>query len=438
VYLDDDSWEAASTWGTADTNGTSHVYVENNEFLDVLQTVDIASSSRSVIRKNFGSGWSIIHHGNETGHRAGARYAETWGNTFTKDSTVKCAPDLPTGVTSFTNVRSGSLRFFNNAVPNMDSQAWGTIHELNFSLENLRRATGPYACWTGGYPTPHQTGWGYVTGATTVATPGQVDRPNATQDLEPILVWGNSGTGNYNTPRIINYPCNVGDPWSCDGGTAACSARDSANNYVVNNREYYLANANYASSPTTGIGSGNRSARPSTCTAGTYWFSTDQGGNWDPDNANANDGALDKCTGDAWTNDFYIPKTYPHTLAVADGGGGGGDVESPVVSITAPLNAATVAGTISVTATASDNVGVSGVQFKLDGNDLGAEDTSAPFSISWDTTGASEGSHALTAVARDAAANTTTSTTITVTVDNIAPHPRSKGKSTTKGNATVK
>jgi hypothetical protein len=251
-------------------------------------------------------------------------------------------------------------------------------------------------------------------------------------------VWGNSGTGNYNTPRIINYPCNVGDPWSCDGGTAACSARDSANNYVVNNREYYLANANYASSPTTGIGSGNRSARPSTCTAGTYWFSTDQGGNWDPDNANANDGALDKCTGDAWTNDFYIPKTYPHTLAVADGGGGGGDVESPVVSITAPLNAATVAGTISVTATASDNVGVSGVQFKLDGNDLGAEDTSAPFSISWDTTGASEGSHALTAVARDAAANTTTSTTITVTVDNIAPHPRSKGKSTTKGNATVK
>jgi hypothetical protein len=77
-----------------------------------------------------------------------------------------------------------------------------------------------------------------------------------------------------------------------------------------------------------------------------------------------------------------------------------------------------------VTANASDNVGVTGVQFRLDGAALGAEDTSAPYSTSWDTTTASAGSHTLTAVARDAAGNTGTSSPVTVTVSNgPAPPP---------------
>src|SRR5207247_605507 len=70
---------------------------------------------------------------------------------------------------------------------------------------------------------------------------------------------------------------------------------------------------------------------------------------------------------------------------------------------------------------ASDNVGVVGVQFKLDGTNLGAENTTAPYVVSWNTTTASTGSHTLTAVARDAAGNTATSATVTVTVDNSPP-----------------
>ena len=94
------------------------------------------------------------------------------------------------------------------------------------------------------------------------------------------------------------------------------------------------------------------------------------------------------------------------------------DTTHPTVSITAPTNNATVSGTTSVTATASDNVGVSGVQFKLDGANLGTEDTTSPYSYSWNTTGVSSGAHSLTATARDAAGNTTTSSTINVTVNN--------------------
>ncbi len=51
------------------------------------------------------------------------------------------------------------------------------------------------------------------------------------------------------------------------------------------------------------------------------------------------------------------------------------DGTAPAVAVTSPASGATVSGTISVAASASDNVGVVGVQFKLDGANLGAEDT---------------------------------------------------------------
>ena len=48
-------------------------------------------------------------------------------------------------------------------------------------------------------------------------------------------------------------------------------------------------------------------------------------------------------------------------------------------------------GTINVTANAADNVGVAGVQFRLDGANLGSEDTTAPYSVPWDTRTAANG-----------------------------------------------
>jgi hypothetical protein len=63
------------------------------------------------------------------------------------------------------------------------------------------------------------------------------------------------------------------------------------------------------------------------------------------------------------------------------------------------------------------------VQFLLDGAGLGAEDGSVPYSVSWNTAGAANGAHTLTAVARDAAGNRTTSAAVSVTVSNNAPPP---------------
>jgi hypothetical protein len=98
------------------------------------------------------------------------------------------------------------------------------------------------------------------------------------------------------------------------------------------------------------------------------------------------------------------------------------DAVPPSVSITSPSNGASVSGTINLTASASDDAGVAGVQFKRNTNTLiGSEDTGSPYSVSWDTTGVSDGSHTIIAVARDAAGNYATSSSITITVDNTAP-----------------
>jgi hypothetical protein len=96
------------------------------------------------------------------------------------------------------------------------------------------------------------------------------------------------------------------------------------------------------------------------------------------------------------------------------------DTAPPSVAMTQPSNGSTVSGLTTISADASDNVGVRGVQFLLDGAGLGTEDTTAPYSMVWSTMGAANGSHALSARARDAAGNQTTSPPVAVTVSNTA------------------
>jgi hypothetical protein len=92
--------------------------------------------------------------------------------------------------------------------------------------------------------------------------------------------------------------------------------------------------------------------------------------------------------------------------------------------MTAPANGATVSGSaVTVSATASDNVGVVGVQFLLDNVALGNEVTTPPYSITWNTTTATNTTHTLSARARDAKNNATTSATVGVTVSNTASTP---------------
>ena len=115
------------------------------------------------------------------------------------------------------------------------------------------------------------------------------------------------------------------------------------------------------------------------------------------------------------------PATYTATYIATT------DTTAPTVAMTAPAEGASVAGSITVSANATDNVGGTGlaaVQFLLDGANLGAEDTTAPYSITWNSFGTTNGPHTLSARARDVAGNSATSTVVNVTVANIVDTTR--------------
>jgi glucose/arabinose dehydrogenase len=84
----------------------------------------------------------------------------------------------------------------------------------------------------------------------------------------------------------------------------------------------------------------------------------------------------------------------------------GGDPQAPVATLTAPANLASgLAGTLTLNAGATDNVGVTGVEFQVDGVQIGSTDTSAPYSVTVDSNLYASGQHLIRARARDAAGN---------------------------------
>lgn len=96
------------------------------------------------------------------------------------------------------------------------------------------------------------------------------------------------------------------------------------------------------------------------------------------------------------------------------------DLAPPTVQLTQPSGGSTVSGTVTLAATASDNVGVSRVDFFVD-SVLRGSDTTAPYGLSWDTTAAANGTHSLHARAYDAAGNSAPSPLVSVVVANLGP-----------------
>jgi hypothetical protein len=132
--------------------------------------------------------------------------------------------------------------------------------------------------------------------------------------------------------------------------------------------------------------------------------------------------------------------TYTYTVAAYDAAGnlsaqsapasvttGTPDTTPPSVQMTAPAAGSTVSGSVVVTASASDNRAVAGVQFQVTNlatsatTNLGAPVTSSPYQTTWNTSGLPNGQYALSAVATDTAGNTATAAGVKVTVANATP-----------------
>ncbi|WPB82344.1 Ig-like domain-containing protein [Archangium violaceum] len=108
-----------------------------------------------------------------------------------------------------------------------------------------------------------------------------------------------------------------------------------------------------------------------------------------------------------------IPSTsLPATVSV--------DNNAPAVALASPTPGAFLRSTVSISATASDTVGVARVEF-YDGTTLIGSDTTVPYSMNWNTTSVTGGAHTLRVKAFDGAGNTATSADVAVTIDNTAP-----------------
>jgi len=127
-------------------------------------------------------------------------------------------------------------------------------------------------------------------------------------------------------------------------------------------------------------------------------------------------------SGTSVTINDTAPTKDSFNLSIAEilAGGSGTTSTPPTVSMASPANGALLSSLVTVSASASDQVAVAGVQFLLDGASLGAEITNPPYSTTWDTTTVADGPHTLSARARDTAGLTATATPVAVTVNNSA------------------
>lgn len=94
---------------------------------------------------------------------------------------------------------------------------------------------------------------------------------------------------------------------------------------------------------------------------------------------------------------------------------GASDTTDPVVNITSPSDGATVSGSTTITASASDDVSVNKVEFYIDNTKVG-EDTSSPYQYSWNLSYETNGSHNLKAIAYDSSNNSAIDDDTSVTV----------------------
>ena len=118
----------------------------------------------------------------------------------------------------------------------------------------------------------------------------------------------------------------------------------------------------------------------------------------------------------------YVAKAYDAANNIGTSSSVTFNINNPVVDTAAPTVSASeagISGTISLSATASDNVGISKVELYVDGR-LNSTFANAPYSTSFNSNTIANGNHILVAKAYDAANNIGTSSEISFNINNTA------------------
>jgi hypothetical protein len=210
-------WTKATTFGTADTNGTMNTYLEDNTFARTLQqSFDCDDNARVVFRYNRMNDAGVVMHGRDTS-ADGCRQWEVYNNTFRR-----IANNYP--INRWLYVRGATGVFTDNVLDEADSpdhQTYPNKIEIDLTVQNLRRKAGPNPCCRT-YPCSHQVGQ-------------STDAPDATPD-EPAAFWNNTGPGtrrsSYITPT--NYPTD-----ECNGGYHVAGFIQLGRDYITRAKPGY-------------------------------------------------------------------------------------------------------------------------------------------------------------------------------------------------------
>lgn len=227
-----DSWDTPHTMGNADTTGESNLYIEDCVFAGWLNATDFDGNARAVMRYSTFDNSAIGTHGADTSFW-GVRHWEAYGNEFIHDG-FSNGQTLP--MTWFFYVRGGTFVIHNNII-----DAWSgsdySASEINMTVMNLRRNAAGHGCWGADdpgnqYPAPRQVGMGNITGA------AASDAFTYLGDSDPAYYWDNTEGGTINF-GISNYSPNE------------CTNADSAVDYIVENRDYFVGTARPGYTPYT-------------------------------------------------------------------------------------------------------------------------------------------------------------------------------------------
>ncbi len=231
-------------------------------------------------------------------------------------------------------------------------------------------------------------------------------------------LYGGSCSANWQAVNKAWDAVGVPGTWSCGGGGSTFP--ESAHNYANNTDQtwtYTLA-GNPASINVT------FDAQTKVETNYDYIYVQDKNGvniTGSPFTSTTLAGATKNVPGDTvkirLTSDSSVVY-YGFKVTAVIAGGTPGDTTAPTTSVTAPANGSTVSGNVTISATASDNVGVTKMEVYVDGALKSSNTGASSIAYTWASTGVANGSHTITSKAYDAASNVGTSSTVTVTVSN--------------------
>lgn len=213
------SWDANSTLGTLDTNGTQNLYIEDSIFSNVGQAPDMDDNARVVLRHDQIIGSSGLTHGATS--TFGGRQFEIYDNTLTY-------PNSNRNLNRYFWGRAGTGVITGNSIQAINGQCYGTKNTFVFIVESATRNTF-HGCCTG-YMCFHQPGSGASSACNSTALSNSQTPYDSCQVSDPIYIWGNTGTG------ATGYSGYVGT----NDSDFSCNTGNTTTTFFQQNRDYFV------------------------------------------------------------------------------------------------------------------------------------------------------------------------------------------------------